>query len=102
MAWLERKIHDRFFSPITCAGAAVELFEGSSLPSWFDEREAGIAGDFSGELDFLGAPVTDIPTGDGIGLLALIGLLIAAAWQRHCGDCAARSDEVSLRFPGPA
>ncbi|MEO1087492.1 MAG: hypothetical protein AAFY88_24910, partial [Acidobacteriota bacterium] len=43
-------------------GAAVERVEGPDPPPWIDERSACIAGEFSGELDFLGAPVTDIPT----------------------------------------
>ena len=70
---------------VSFAGAEVELVEGSDPPPWIDEREACIAGDFSGELDFLGTPITDIPTAGDLGLLAFIGLLIAAALRRLRG-----------------
>ncbi|MEM6795204.1 MAG: hypothetical protein AAF725_14590 [Acidobacteriota bacterium] len=66
-------------------GAEVERVVGTDPPPWIDEREACIAGDFSGELDFLGAPITDIPTVGDLGLLAMIGLLIAAALRRLSG-----------------
>ncbi|MEM1182863.1 MAG: hypothetical protein AAGM22_31250, partial [Acidobacteriota bacterium] len=70
---------------VSFAGAEVELFDDSGLPPWFDEREACLDGDFSGDLDFLSTPVTDIPTAGDVGLLALIGLLTAAALRQLRG-----------------